>query len=89
VVAEEQYPDLADYPSLKDLETSNLFSNRFHGDKDNKKALLALQDSGQQKRMEQLLLVKEPITLGEFLKSSDKKDRKSVVSIFSGLLAFA
>jgi hypothetical protein len=23
---------LADFPSLKDLETSNLFSNRFHGE---------------------------------------------------------
>jgi len=39
VIAEEEMPYLGDFPSLKDLETSNLFSNRFHGELAHKFAL--------------------------------------------------
>lgn len=36
---------LADFPSLKDLETSNLFSNRFHGEQAARTAFLALNET--------------------------------------------
>ena len=39
---EQILPSLNDYPSLKDLETSNLFSNRFHGELATKLALQSL-----------------------------------------------
>lgn len=37
---------LSEFPSLKDLETSNLFSNRFHGEFAHKMALKSLNDDG-------------------------------------------
>jgi hypothetical protein len=35
-------PNIGDFPSLKDLETSNLYSNRFHGELAHKLALQSL-----------------------------------------------
>ena len=35
-------PYLGEFPSLKDLETSNLFSNRFHAELAHKLALMSL-----------------------------------------------
>ena len=41
-IIEEEMPYLGEFPSLKDLETSNLFSNRFHAELAHKLALMSL-----------------------------------------------
>jgi hypothetical protein len=41
-IVEEEMPYLGEFPSLKDLETSNLYSYRFHTELAHKLALMSL-----------------------------------------------
>lgn len=85
---------IEDFPSLRDLETSNLFSHNFQA---TKAAKLALQhfDDAKKKQMEALmksLEAKPRLTFSEFLKET--KDRKNktragATKAFASLLAFA
>lgn len=96
---QEQYFDqeplgLADFPSLRDLETSNLFSHNFQA---TKAAKLALQhfDEAKRKQMEGLvktLDAKASVKFHDFvkgLKDKKTKGRQAATSAFGSILAFA
>ena len=86
---EQALPSLNDFPSLKDLETSNLFSNRFHGELANKLALqsLGVASATHLNALTEGLVGSEPVTLKAHFERTGKRDRKQVVGLFSSLLA--
>ena len=61
---------MENFPSLKDLETSNLHSNRFHDEFAVKMAKMSLGPERQQIINNLLSTLKDPITLKSYLKQT-------------------
>jgi hypothetical protein len=69
-------PYLGEFASLKDLETSNLFSNRFHGELAHKFASLSLGPVKTIQMQEMMVQIGEqPITLQLYLEKKQLKDK--------------
>jgi len=77
-------PNLGDFPSLKDLETSNLYSNRFHGELAHKLALQSLgsEDSLRHKAMKLMmqLILDRPLTFREHFEKLGKKNQRNLAT---------
>ena len=76
-IAEEDQPSLGDFPSLKDLETSNLFSNRFHGELANKFALKSLGVTSESALATVIQSINDkPITFADHIEKTGKTSKR-------------
>ena len=72
----DQMGTLENFPSLKDLETSNLHSNRFHEEFAARMAKMSLGPERQQIVNKLLASLSEPITLNAYLRQTKQDNRK-------------